>query len=182
MAEQTISSMASNAVQSVITSWQQLTQKACSNPELVTPGFGTKLEVWECDTGNFSTVSVGQEIELPKRSVGLIETTGAVPDQFAPSPDGLLYREYQPGNLVTLESVDYMCQLSKRNYTVWSKYFGKLATYRVVAADNAQTFWAFNAIMNEDQVKFPNGAEDSATYEVSLQPTGFFVYGELSTN
>lgn len=163
---------------SVINAWKDLTTPACENPNLIIPGFGTKLEVWNCDDGAFVTVAAGQEVELPKRTLGLIETTGAVPENFN-AKNGFIYDEFQPGIRASLESVAYMCQMTERNYDVWSAYFGIKATYRIVAANAIETYWAFNAIMFEDQVKFPNGAEDSANYEVNLQPSGFFVYGHL---
>ena len=166
---------------SIISGWQQLTKAACTNPNLVLPGFGTQLEVWNCIEKKFQAVSQGQDIDLPKRKLSLIETTGAVPENFK-AADGYVYAEYQPGVKVNLESVTYTAHLTLNNYNVWMPYFGKLTTYRLVACDPSQTYWAFNAIMYEDQVKFPSGTDASAMYEATLQPSGFFVFGNLSGN
>lgn len=169
-----------NVIQTV-KSWKELL-KPCTTPidELVVAGYGTELQVYNCKTGEFDKVICGQDIQTPKRTLGVLDTSSASCNAGLNPNDGLIYNTFQPGKRVSLDTITYTAIYTKANYLKLASLFGVLATYRVVATDIEQTFWAFNAILIEDMVTFPSGETDTGLIEIIVQPSGFIVYDRLN--
>lgn len=166
----------SNVVQT-IKEWADYLKPCTDANDLVASGYGTALQVYDCEKGEFITIVCGQDISTPKETVSVLNTTGATCNP--PSPNGFIYDTFQAGKRVTLDSLSYTAMFTANNKTMLYELFGVMRTYRIVATDANQTFWAFNAILTERQCVFTAGEEDTGMVEISVQPSGMPVMGQL---
>lgn len=170
----------SNRVKHLVDKLQDFLKPCETNlEELVVAGFGSVLEVYDCTNGQWLEILCGQDIQVPKVVVGMLDTTGAGNKTINPT-DGLIYDTMQAGKRAKLEPVTYTGKYTKKRYSLLESIFAKTATYRIVATDIERTFWAFNAIYNEKMVNLPSAEDATGDVEFTITPTGFMVWDRLN--
>lgn len=143
----------------------------CVTPPQELVGYGAMLRY--CDPQTLDWVLVGgtKDLETPQRTIEAIDTT---------SNDGDGWKTFMPSPIKNLETVTYtidflVSQWKRINQIAVQGLFLK---WQVVLNNPQQTYIQFCAFISETSDAIP--MEDLVTSDITLQPSGAPVFGELN--